>query len=101
MVKRNARELPRRTYPIDLDGDLAGFHITMSAMRGREVIALMRNEMGEVDAIDLIVERCVEHDMPVDDLRDLDMWMLEQILEKWQTAMAETAVPPTSAEPSP
>lgn len=101
MPKRQPRELPRRRYRIDLTGELEGFHVVMEAMRGREIIALMRDEVAEADALELIATRCVEHDFPVDDLRDLDMWMLEQILERWQEAMTETALPPTSAEPSP
>lgn len=101
MPTRQPRELPRRRYDIALTGELDGYHVVMGAMRGKEIIALMRDEMREADALDLIAERCISHDFPVDDLRELDLWMLERILEAWQEAMSETALPPTTAEPSP
>jgi hypothetical protein len=101
MATKRKRELPRRKYEITLNGELTGYHVTMAAMRGREIIALMRDEMSEADALDLIVERCISHDFGVDDIRELDLWMLEAILEAWQKAMQEWALPPTTAEPSP
>lgn len=93
------RQLPRRRYDIALKDDLDGFHATMTAMTGKEVLTLLRGEMG-ADVVDLIAQHCVEHDFPVDDIRELDMWMLEQLVDQWQEAMNDTALPPTSAEPS-
>jgi len=95
---RQPRELPRRRYKLTLNGELAGYHATMAAMHGRELIRIQRGEMTEADVLELIAERCVEHDFGVSDLIDLDFWMLIELLEAWQIAMKETALPPAQGE---
>ncbi len=91
------RELPRRRYDIALTGELDGYHVVMGAMWGRELIRLRRGEMDEADVLELIAERCLEHDFGVDDLRDLDYWMLTDVLDAWKDAQLDGAVPPTNA----
>jgi hypothetical protein len=97
--QRQPRELPRRRYPLALNGELAGYHVTMGAMHGRELIRLQRGEMTEADVLELIAERCVEHDFGIADLQDLDFWMLTELLDAWQAAMKDTALPPVPSEP--
>lgn len=97
-TKRQPRELPRRQYDLVLKDELAGFHVKIGAMRGHELIRIRRDGLNEADVIDLVAERVIEHDFPVDDLRDLDYWALTAILEAWTDAMQETAVPPTTGE---
>lgn len=94
------RELPRRRYRLDLTGELAGYHVVMGAMWGRELIRLRRGEMDEADVLDLIADRCLEHDFDIDDLRDLDYWMLLAILDGWKEAQTDAALPPTNATDS-
>ena len=95
-----AKALPRRTYRIDLTGELDGYHVVMAAMRARDLIALRRGEMDEADVLDFVAERCLEHNFG-EDLRDLDYWMLIEIMERWTEAQNERALPPPSGEPSP
>jgi hypothetical protein len=100
-VKAKPRELPRRSYHIDLTGELDGYHVVMGAMWGRELIRLRRGEMDEADVLELIAERCLEHDFAVEDLRDLDFWMLLAILDGWKEAQMDAALPPTNGTGSP
>lgn len=100
MNRAQRRALPRRTYRLTLTGELEGFHVTMAAMRGREVIALTAGDMDEGQVIDLVAERMLEHDFGVDDPRDLDAWMLGEIVEPWVEAHKDAALPPVTGEPS-
>lgn len=100
MPKRQPRELPRRRYVLELTDELAEYHMVMGAMRGHEIIAMLDDKVAEADAIRMIVGRVIEHDLPTDDLLDLDTWMYEIIQKAWLKAMEETALPPTSGESS-
>jgi hypothetical protein len=87
---------PRETYEITLTGRLDGFHVTMRAMSGRQIVGLQRGTLSEVDAVEMVAERCVTHDFEEKDLLDLDFWIIAEILEAWGNAMQEKALPPQS-----
>lgn len=93
MTKR--RQPPRRTYQIALSGDLDGFNVTMGAMTARQLIAVQRGEMNEADVLEMVAERVVDHDFG-GDVRDLDYWIVAQILDEWGQAMRGAALPPES-----
>jgi len=90
---------PRRTYELKLTGELAGFHVTMGAMSGANIIALRSGVMAEGDTIRLISERIIEHDFDVETPLDLDYWILVEIMRVWGVAMEDAAVPPAIGEP--
>jgi hypothetical protein len=96
VVKAARRAPPRRTYVLTLTGELDGYHVTMGAMTGREIIALQRGVMDEADVLEMVTTRCVEHDFDIPDLRDLDYWIIAELLDAWATAMTAVAIPPTN-----
>lgn len=101
MASRKKHKAPSRRYTVPLTGELDGFVVVMAAMSTREVIAVQRGEMTEADVLDMVATRCLEHDFDTEDLRDLDYWIVAQILDDWGAAMQKDALPPTNGEPSP
>lgn len=89
---------PSRTYDLELTGQLAGYHVTMGAMTGANIIALRSGELPEHAVIQMIADRMVSHDFDVDSPLDLDYWILIDIMGAWGRAMEERAVPPASGE---
>lgn len=81
---------------VKLTGELEGFEVVMGAMTAREIIAIQRGTANEADVLDMVQNRAIEHNFAVDDLRDLDYWIVAEILDAWSHAMEATAVPPTS-----
>lgn len=96
MVKVARRAPPQRRYALVLGGELEGFHVTMGAMTAREIIAIQRGAMDEADVLEMVATRCVEHDFDIADLRDLDYWIIADVLDAWSDAMTAVAIPPTN-----
>lgn len=93
-----SKSAPRRTYALALAGELAGYHVKMGAMSGRDIITIRSGGMTEEAGIRLVSERVVEHNFDVPDLLDLDYWVLTAILTAWGAAMTEAALPPATGE---
>jgi hypothetical protein len=97
MVAKRKKAPPRRTYPLKLNGELAGFNVVMGSATGRDLIRIKRGEADEADILELVAARCIEHDFDVEGLADLDFWIVAEILEAWMGALNETAVPKETA----
>lgn len=95
MAKRKPvkRQTPRRTYDIELTGELAGFHVTMSSMTGRDIIRVRSGAMNETEGLEFIASHTLAHDFDVTDVMDLDYGMLIEILRQWTAAIREAALP--------
>jgi hypothetical protein len=89
---------PHRTYTLELTGELEGFRVVMGAMTGSDVIALRSGQLTEEDGLRLTAARVVEHDFDVENVLDLDFWILTEILKAWGRAMEDAALPPPSGE---
>jgi hypothetical protein len=94
-------DIPFRTYTLKLDGQLVGHKVVMRAMSGRQLVNIQRGLISESDVLEMIGERCIQHDFGVKDLLDVDEWILEAIMTAWQVAMTEEAVPPQNGVRSP
>lgn len=91
--KSAKRQTPRRTYAIPLTGELEGFNVTMASMSGRDIIRIRGGKLSESEGLELIASHCLAHDFDVEDIRDLDYWILIDILRQWSTALREAALP--------
>ncbi len=89
---------PRRTYPLKLNGELKGFHVTMGAMSGADIVAIRSGELSEGEVMRLVAARMIEHDFDVASPLELDYWILVEILAAWGTAMEEVANPPAHGD---
>jgi len=94
----NAKVPPRRLYHLSLEGELADFHVTLSAMSAREIIQIRSGEMTELLALEMLDRHAVEHDFDVETLGDLDFWIVTEILMAWRKAMDEAALPQAPSE---
>lgn len=96
-ASRPKHKAPQRRYELALVGELDGFHVTMGSPSGRELIRLRSGEMTEGEAIEYSISKIVDHDFDVDDLLELDAWILLEVSRAWSQAMKDAAVPPTPA----
>jgi hypothetical protein len=85
---------PRETYDLTLTGRLEGFHLTMGAMSGRQIVGIQRGTINEADVLEMVAERCISHNFEEESLLDLDFWIIGEILDAWKVAMEEKALPP-------
>jgi hypothetical protein len=97
MAAKHKKAPPRRSYPLKLNGELTDFTVVMGSATGRDLIRIKRGEADEADILELIQTRCIEHDFDVEDLADLDFWIVAEILEAWMSSLNETAVPKETA----
>jgi len=88
---------PHRSYTLKLDGELEGFEVVIGAMTARDIIRLRSSELTDVDALELVAQRVERHNFGVEDVRDLDYWIVAAILAAWGEAMSEAALPPPTA----
>src|SRR4051812_33582547 len=86
-LKHRKHKAPQRRYELDLDGELEGFHVTMGAMTGRELIWLRSGAVSEGEAAEFAASKIIEHDFDVPDIRDLDYWILLAISQAWSQSM--------------
>lgn len=89
---------PRRTFVLDLDGDLAGFTVTMSGLTGADMLRIRSGEMIDTDSIDLFADHVIESNFDVADHRDLEFWIILQIMQAWTAAINEAAAPEASGD---
>lgn len=90
--------IAQRTYVLDkyLKGELAGAHVVMGGMTGRDLIRLRSGELNEAEAMEFTVSKVIEHDLETEDLLSLDYTTLLAIGQAWRDAMADAAIPPGS-----
>ncbi len=91
---------PVHTYDVALSGELEGFALKMRGMSSADFIRLKTRgteEMGDIAALDMAFAHVVEHNFDVDDLRELDVWIGLEILNRWVAVLNESALPPASA----
>lgn len=95
---RRKHRVPPRRYVIDtyLKGELAGAHIVMAGMNGRDLIRLQSGDLTEAEAMEFAASKVVEHDLEVADILDLELPDLLQISQAWRDALRDAAVPPES-----
>jgi hypothetical protein len=88
-----------RRYVLDsfLGGDLAGAHIVMSAITGREMRDMANGSLSEGQILDLLAKRVVEHNLDVEDVLDMEQVDLMAIVEAWTKAQDAGALDPTPA----
>ena len=98
MTKRKParRETPRRTYDIALTGELDGFHVTMASMSGRDIFAIRAGKLNEAQMLEFIASHCLAHNFEVENILDLDYWILIQVLREWSDALRERSLPQAS-----
>lgn len=96
--RRTGKAPPRRLYELQLKGELADFHVTLSAMSAREIIRIRGGEINEDTALDMLERHVVDHDFDVENLGDLEFWIVTEILMAWRKAMDEAALPQASSE---
>lgn len=87
------RPNPRRTFEIALTGELDGFHVTMASMSGKDIIAVRKGSMTEVQMLEFVSNHCLAHDFDAESLQDLDYWITIEVLRQWSAAIREDALP--------
>lgn len=70
----------------------------MSSMSGRDIINVRAGKLTEPQMIDFIAAHTISHDFDVEDVRDLDYWILIDILRAWNIALRERALPQASGD---
>jgi hypothetical protein len=86
-----------RTYMVVLAGQLEGFEATMSGPTTRDFILISSGEATTAQALQLIVSHVVDHNFAVDDVLDLEPWIILELLSAWSDAVKDAALPPELA----
>lgn len=89
---------PRRLTRLELTGELEGFSVTMAGMTGSDLLRIRGGQMDETDSINLFAEHVVEHNFDVPDPRDLEFWVIVEILRAWTEGMNAAAVPEANGD---
>lgn len=86
----------RVTLPAEIDG---GGVITMRKFTARDLLAIVKKELSNIELVELTLDAIVEY-LPGRDPLDLAPEQIPEILDTWMTARREEALPPVTAESS-
>lgn len=86
--------IPTRTYTLTLPDELAGFSVVMGRPTARELIDIQTGRITDAEQLEIVARHVVSQDFGVDDILDLEDWIVAEVLKAWGQAMRDGALPP-------
>lgn len=90
--------IPTRTYTLALPDELAGYTVVMGRPTARELIDIQAGRITDAEQLEIVARHVISQDFGVDDILDLEDWIVAEVLKAWGVAMRDAALPPANGD---